>query len=547
MEPEQLQNFNERLSQWVSNQGFWFQVRYSMSGSGAKGRILFHLLKMSFRVLIFLVLVAIGTWIFLEKRTDSMRFVAIQKKEIQERLSASDFEMRGYRRTQGQLEISRLAAEGEKNTFFTTLEARNIRCNMGLVDGLLGVWKPGIISIAKLDIDLRAGADDPDAASNLAAALFRTSTKVEANSFEVGNTNMRWGFSERTQGTIVGSTMRLNRYGDGWKISLKGGTFSQNWLQNLEILNIEAVCDKDTLVFQKAELKLNQGTVDFSGLRLTGGERPGVSGIAKIRNLNLESIIPPALQSFMEGSISGDFKVTGSTNSSDGVGLEGQVALDGKDFISLRERIHLLKALSVVDYSRNYHRVDFREGSFLIKTINGGMEVSDVKLKSDELFTMEGRLKVRLPTQEEIQSAIAKGAGVDNSPLFTAEDAAAVERNLLKSESDFTLKRAALEAQRIKEGKQSLDSLSLFDRLGVGTEKRRMEQMEMERMSRMLRYDGLFLITIQKDAFERAPRLQEMYPVDPGSNRIPIRVPIEGDIYDITLKQAEDTYIRGQR
>ena len=34
METEQLQNFNERLSQWVANQGFWFQVRYSMSGTG---------------------------------------------------------------------------------------------------------------------------------------------------------------------------------------------------------------------------------------------------------------------------------------------------------------------------------------------------------------------------------------------------------------------------------------------------------------------------------------------------------------------------------
>jgi hypothetical protein len=32
MESEQSQNFNERLSQWVANQGFWFQIRYSMTG-----------------------------------------------------------------------------------------------------------------------------------------------------------------------------------------------------------------------------------------------------------------------------------------------------------------------------------------------------------------------------------------------------------------------------------------------------------------------------------------------------------------------------------
>lgn len=547
MEPEQLQNFNERLSQWVSSQGFWFQVRYSMSASGAKGRILYHLLKMGFRILIFLLLVAVGVWIYLIKRTDSARFVETQKKEIQERLSASDLEMRGYRRAQGQLEISRLAAEGKKNTFFTTLEARSIRCNMSLVDGLLGVWKPGIISIANLDIDLRAGADDPEAASRLSEALFRKSSKIDASSFEVGSATLRWGFSERTQGAIIGSSMRINRHGDGWKVYLEGGTFSQNWLRNLQIVHIEAVCDKDTLVFEKAELRHNQGSLDFSGLCVTGGERPGVSGTAKISNLKLENITPPALQSFIEGSISGDFKVSGSTNSSEGIGFAGQVVLDGKDFISLRERIHLLKALSVVDYSRNYHRVDFREGSFQMKTTNGGMELSDVKLKASDLLTLEGNMKVRLPTPVEIQEAIVKGASANNSPLFATEDEAAVQWSLSKSESDFSLKRAAMEVQRIMDGKQSLESLSLFDRLSVGLEKRRMEQMESERMSRMLHYEGLFTVTIPGDGFERAPRLREMHPVDPATDRIPIRVPIEGDIYDITLKQAEDTYVRGQR
>ena len=35
---------------------------------------------------------------------------------------------------------------------------------------------------------------------------------------------------------------------------------------------------------------------------------------------------------------------------------------------------------------------------------------------------MEGKMTVRLPTQEEIQAAVAKGAGLENSPIFAAED-----------------------------------------------------------------------------------------------------------------------------
>jgi hypothetical protein len=68
-----------------------------------------------------------------------------------------------------------------------------------------------------------------------------------------------------------------------------------------------------------------------------------------------------------------------------------------------------------------------------------------------------------------------------------------------------------------------------------------------ERMSRMLRYEGLLKITVPGDAFERAPRLRTLYPPDPVSGRIPLRVPITGHLYEITLRQAEDIYQQGRR
>ena len=288
-------------------------------------------------------------------------------------------------------------------------------------------------------------------------------------------------------------------------------------------------------------MKQGKATVDFSGLRLIGGERPLVQGTVKIRNLVLEQILPSALLNFMEGSFSGDFRVFGSTNSADGVGFEGQVVLDGKDSITLREQIPLLKALSVVDYARKYHRVDFHEGSFQLKTIHGGLELSDIKLKADELMTLEGKMNVRLPTQEEIQAVTAKGAGTDVSPLFAGDDKTA------QMESSFTLKRAAQEARRIKEGTQNAESLSLFDRLGMGIEMRRLQSQAAERMSRILRYEGELRLTLIGDAFERGRELQARYPVDSATGRIPLSVPIEGSIYELTLKQAEAIYQQGQR
>lgn len=548
MEAGQTQDFNERLSQWVANQGFWFQVRYSMTGTGGKGATMFHLLRMAFRVMVFMVVVAAGTWIYLAKRTETKRFNDGLRESLKSALSASELELKGFSRVQGQLEINRLACKGGSETFYTSLEARNLHCKMGFLDGLAGQWDPGTIAISMLDVELHAGADDAESAKNLSEALFKKSKDVLINSMEITDATLRWGYSERTWGSIENSVLKVQRLENGLKLNFAGGTFSQNWLRRIGIVSLVVVCDPDGLTFERAEFQQGRGTVDFSGLRVTGGERPLVEGVAKIRRLGLDSVVPLALRSFVDGSISGDFKVSGSTNSSDGIGFEGQVALDGQDTISLRDRLHLLKALSVVDYVRNYYRVDFRDGSFQMKTGGGGMVITDLKLKAEDLFSLEGNLRVRLPTPEETKAALEKTAGADSAPLFRGdqaenEDVASKE----DSSADFTLRRAALAAKRARDGNMGEGTSSLFDRLGLSLEMRRLEEQAADRLSRTLRYQGLFRITLPADAFERAPKLAAQFPVDPNIGRIPLMVPIEGSLYEITLTQAEDIYQQGAR
>ena len=550
MESEQSQNFNERLSQWVANQGFWFQVRYSMTGGGTKGTAMFHVLRLGFRLLIFLLLVAVGSGVYLTRLPDSKKFQDGLKDSLQSGLSASETEVRGFSRVQGQLGISRLSFKGGDQTFFNSMVARNIRCKMGFLDGITGQWQPGTASISRLDLDLRAGADDAESAQMISKALYKKSTKVLINSLEVADASLSWGYSERTRGSIDNSVLKIQRLDNGLRLNFKGGTFSQNWLRNLEIVNLLVVCDEEGLTFEKAEFRRGQGTVDLAGLRVRGGERPRVEGAARIRKLGLASVLPVAVRSFVEGTMSGDFRVSGSTNTSDGIGFAGQVTLDGQDVITLRERVHLLKALSVVDYIRNYHRVDFNEGSFQMKTTGGGMELTELRLKAEDLVSLEGSLRVRLPTAEETKAAVAKSESSGGAPLFTGENAETEETVSKADDADFTLRRAAhatQEAKRAKDGTQADGSLSLFDRLGLSLEMRRLEEQASDRLSRTLRYEGMLRITLPGNAFELSPRLAEQFPVDSKLGRIPLMVPIEGSLYELTLKQAEDIYQQGAR
>lgn len=547
MESEQSQNFDERLSQWVANQGFWFQIRYSLTGRGNKGTTVYQLLRMGFRVLVFLFLVALAGMYYLVKRPTTMKFTDSLVESFKAGFSASEAEMRGFTRIQGELGIYLLSLQGGKETFYNAMVLRDIRCKMGYIDGIRGRWDPGAVSVSRLVMELRAGADDAKSAGMFSKAIFRKSESVAVKTIEIADANINWGYSERTRGFIEHSVLKIQRTDNGLRLNFKGGAFSQNWLRKIEIVDLVINCDPDGFVFEKAELRDGQGTVDFSGLKVVGGERPMVTGTAKIRRLDLEGLVPVALRNYVEGSISGDFSVTGSTNSSDGIAYAGQVTLDGKDKVTLRDRIHLLKALTTVDYVHNYHRVDFREGSFQMKTNAGGMEISDLNLKGDELFTLEGKLRVRLPTPEEAKAAVEKGGRAGGAPLFTGEVPDTEIAGPKVEDSDFTLRRAGEEAKREKERKQTEGNGSLYDRLGLSLQMRRLEEQASERISRTLLYEGAFRITLQKDAFDRAPRLASQFPVDPKLGRIPLMVPIEGSLYEITLKQAEDIYQQGRR
>lgn len=568
MESEQSQNFNERLSQWVASQGFWFQIRYSMTGSTGKGTMVFHLLRMGFRVMVFLLIVTVAIGAYLLRRTGTKGFNEGFKSALKSGLSASEIEVRGVANIQGILGINGIACKGGDGTFFSTLEARNIRFNMGYLDGIVRNWNPGTITISRFDADLRAGTDDDDSAKLLADSLFKKLPNIDLTTIEIADATLRWGYGRtitpgalslgagandvvmndtgHTQGSITNSFMRVLRTDGELRFTFKGGKFSQNWLQKLDIVNLEVVCTREGMLFEKAEFKRQQGTVEFSGLTIKGGARPLISGTAKVRNLALSAILPPAVRSFVEGTVSGDFQVSGSTNSSEGIVFDGPATLDSKDMISMRERLLLLKALSVVDYSRNYHRIDFREGSFHLKSAAGGAELTDIALKSDDDIKLAGDLKVRLPNAEEIKALMDAGNASGAVPIFDPDE---VERDNLesKSETDFTLKRAAIEAKRDKKADGNASSESLFDRLEVGLEKRRLEEQISERLSRSLLYEGLFTITLPADAFERAPKLAKQYPVDPGSGRIPVRVPIEGGLFELTLKQSEDIIQQGRR
>lgn len=542
-ESEQLQNFHQRLGQWVSGQGFWFQLKYSLSGAGDKGALTYHILRLLTRIFLFLLLLAGGGVVFLIKQAGSVPFQQEMQDAFLKRLGGEELQMQGLASDRGQFSISRLALTGKEGTFFSELEMRNLRCKRGLFTSLSDVWDPGVVAISRADLSLRAGADSPVAAKEMADVYFQDMGGLKLQSMLVEDMSIRWGYSERTRGAIIGSKMTAERLPDGWKLRFKGGIFSQSWLKRLDIVDLVVQFDKNGLIIEEAVFRKNEGFVTFHGVKVKAGDRPEISGRIKMRKVSLSALLPVAVRNFVEGSVSAELNVFGSTNSTEGVGFEGDLILEGEDFITIRDRIHILRALSVVDAFNNFRRIEFREGSFYMKTYAGRVEISRLDLMAGELIRMNGSFTARPSTAEEIQfSAESLSKVYDESGILSDEE---LDNS---TNLEITLEGAAKEGDEAKrQGFIKQGDESLFQKLGINVENRRLEELSAERLSRALRYEGAVEISLPKEVFDKAPKLREIYPLRDDRGRILMRVPLDGLIYDLTLEQADGIYENGER
>lgn len=541
MEIEQTQSFNQKLSQWIASQGFWFQLRHSISGGGGWAMTLSHLVRLGLKVLIVLVAASGVGGIWLVKRVGSPAFVESLSTGLKSGLVAEEAKVLEFSRTQGDAQIRRIGAEGGKGSFFHKLDAANVRFKMPLLAGMAGPWDAGSLSAKGLDIHVRAGADTPAEAKEAGAALFKTWDNFRFSSIEVDEANVRWGYSQRTWGKIEKSNLKAVRSGNSWHLEFHGGTFSQNWLKGLEIQALIMDCTPTGLKIARGEFKAGGGTVKFVDVQVDGGPKPTLSGKVELTKVELARLLPDAATPFVEGVISGEFRLSGSTNSSDGVQLEGDVTLGNGNVVSLRERFPLLHKIGQIDLYNSYRKVEFNRGSFHMKTSGGAMELSRVDLRADqvradgsrgdELVTLQGRLKGVIPDEVAVSAPV--GTGVFAPSGQSAPDPKA------SAKADLTLEQAGAAARRDRD-KEDEKEMAIFSRFADEMFKREEHDLKLKQSSQTIRYEGGFRISIPGDAFETSEVLRQTFPADASNGRIAFDVPVQGTIYEITQRQADE-------
>jgi hypothetical protein len=550
MQSKNLDQFNARLSQWVASQGFWFHLRHSIGSSAIGGSIAYHCFQIMLRLSIFILLLGVGVFYYLFKRAEGESFRNDLRTSVTRALGVEELAMSGDRQNRGQLEITRFAAEGGPDSFFEFFEARNLTCQMGLLDGVIGTWDTGTITINRFDARIRAGTDTPKDSANIGRLIFRQFEKVIVNNIEIKSASIGWGYSERTRGGIEDSQISLQRIGGDWRVVLRGGVFYQNWLRGLEIIEIIAICTPEGIQFEKAVMQQKSGgTLDFTGVQVAAGHEPTLSGTVRARMLDLAPLLPESAANILEGQVSANFTLSGSTNSSGGIALDGLIRLDEAHTITVRDDIPLLRALSIIDQFNTYRRLDFNQGSFRLATHNGTLRISEIAVRAGNLATLQGGFIARPPTQAEIDAIMLnQPRKSEDSSIFgtVAEDPGTTPPGTGELEERFTRRETSDAGGKDAKAAVPQGDGGVYARIEDNYEVLRLAQQHAARLARMVVYEGEIKMTFPANAFDRTELLRKAYPVDPQSGRIPMDIKLSGTLDKITRPDADRIYELGR-
>ena len=524
---QKLDEFQARMSNWVSSQGLFFQLTHGGSVQGAQSTILGWLGRMILRFSVLAFLASLVSVLILVSRPGSAKFHAALTEKVSGALAADEVTVGPIKKKQGNVEVSSLDLVGSPESFYEKLKIRDLKTRMGLLSGVVGQWDGEVISIGELEGTIKSGSED-SSGGVIFDALFARNESYTFDRVEVFDVSLDWGYSEVTAGRIENSSLRAMRQEDGWSMTFTGGRFSQNWLQDLEIVKVECEMTSEGLNVTSAQFTRDGGELSFAA-EVTGPiSDPQITGSGTMKSLPFDAYLESEVQSFVGGQLSGDFTLGGSPYGPSGVTMSAEIVLGPDDEIVIRDEIRLLDAVSLVDRYRSYKKVGFRSGSFSFETGKRVAAFTDIKLEAKNHMSLEGEFISRPPSTREVDTAIYLEQHGEAPPENQAPGPANIPGADGDEVKEFDLADAVKEA---REGTtDSLEKIqTIFESEVFGLEVRRRQEEARKRFRRVPHLVGVLRLGLHSKAFEaeRSKKLSELYPINEQNNLRWLRVELD--------------------
>lgn len=507
---QRLSEYQNRVSEWIGNQGILFQLRYART---VGSRSLFkNIGGVAVRLLIIAVLLAGLGYFILERHFSSEGYQEKITGQVTAALGADEVEAKGFSRQQGSGGFRDLEVEGGESSFFFNAKFDDLSAPFAYLAGVTEKWAPDTVKIARASVSLKSGGTKDEMSAAFSRILDSLGgqgiTLINIDSFSCD-----WGYSKLTHGRIEDTDFRAILDNGKWEIVMKGGKFWQNWLRGFSIKESKMIVDENGIEVQSLSLVLGSGTLELSGEIEGPIETPEFDFKGEFSSLPVEKLIQVDsvnTREYIEGTISGQLEIGGSTNRR--IKISGEAILAENNGITVRERWSLLKAISIIDNERTYRRINFKEGSFSFSTEGGGMEVSNINLLAGDTAKLAGGFVTKLPSQGEA----AERLGItltDGFPGGGITDKTSAQR----LEDDRMSLRNAAGAGGGRVDDINLDETGLRDLSAADREQlsaKELEGLRLKEEMKIHRINGTLQLAVPAPAFQDNENLSALYPAD---------------------------------
>ena len=520
---KKLDQFQTRMSAWVAGQGLLFQL--SHGGRGASSAIMGWVTRITLRLSILLAVGAVLLYGYLIRKPFSPSFGESLRLAVQEGLGAESVEMGPTGRKEGQLDLSSLEMEGSEGAFFDRLRARNIKTRMRILSGTAGVWRGEVVSAEQLDVKVKSGSERLDS-EKVYGAIFHAGEGFTFDRVEVEDATILWGYSASTAGEIRNTKLSGKRNETGWRLKMKGGTFSQNWLKDLTIESLECQISNEGVQIVDAQFSKGEGKMVLAGRVRGPVVDPQVELSGNMKGFPLAGCLQSEVAAVLNGRVSGEVQLGGSPYGASGITVSAQIVMAPGDEIIVTDEIELLDVISLVDRYRSYKKIRFRSGGFDLETGKNVAVISDIRLEAKDHARLDGGFLSRRPSDKEISKAIFEteiewdgGSSGDTTVDGNLEEGA--------SAPEFNLADAARAARSVSDSGETIRTI--FQSEVFGEEVQQREEAARAAYRRIPYLEGEVRMGLNARAFEekRSPALAQMFPVEEGSGLRWLRIRLD--------------------
>jgi hypothetical protein len=291
-------------------------------------------------------------------------------------------------------------ARGSAKTFFSELEANQIRAEINLGGLWKKAWEIDEINVQRLEAVLGhtdtagASAQEPEAAGGApkpaeANPLFNwLPKKVDLRKIVIHDTNLKWGENSSQPGSVSGAMFTLIPDGDAWNIAGENGAVSQRGGPDLSIDHMRLRYQRPSLFITEAQFRNNGGgTVDLSG---EVDFESKLDVLAKLNKVPVTPFLREDWRAKLRGNLSGEVRTRGALPLQGAPAAEGSLSLAQGEL----EALPVLDQIAAFTRTQSFRKLNLSRMSAKFTQARGRTTVTDFVAESQGLICVEGGFTV---------------------------------------------------------------------------------------------------------------------------------------------------------